>query len=51
MTIGRKKLVDSQFPEAVQKRDGYIITKPLEWYLTAFLCAHGWMLVKQPYFF
>ena len=31
MTIGRKKLVDSQFPEEVQKQDGYIIKKPLEW--------------------
>jgi len=31
MTIGRKKLVDSQFPEEVQKRDGYILKKPLEW--------------------
>lgn len=31
MTIGRKKLVDSQFPEEVEKRDGYIIKKPLEW--------------------
>jgi uncharacterized LabA/DUF88 family protein len=30
-TIGRKKLVDSQFPPEVKKRDGYILRKPEEW--------------------
>jgi uncharacterized LabA/DUF88 family protein len=31
LTIGRKKLVDSQFEIKVKKRDGYILRKPLEW--------------------
>ncbi len=31
MIIGRKKLVDSQFPYEVKKRDGYILRKPSEW--------------------
>jgi uncharacterized LabA/DUF88 family protein len=31
MTIGRKKLVDSQFGDEVQKKDGYILRKPKEW--------------------
>ena len=31
MTIGRKKLVDSQLPNEVQKRDGYILKKPNDW--------------------
>jgi uncharacterized LabA/DUF88 family protein len=30
-TIGRKKLVDAQFPVKVKKRDGYEILKPLDW--------------------
>ena len=30
-TIGRKKLVDSQFPIKVQKKDGYVLSKPLDW--------------------
>ncbi len=31
MTIGRKKLVDSQFGDEVQKKDGYILRKPKDW--------------------
>ena len=31
ITIGRKKLVDSQFPEEVTKKDGYVIKKPGFW--------------------
>jgi len=31
MTIGRKKLVDSQFPEKVTKKDGFVLTKPDDW--------------------
>lgn len=31
MTIGRKKLVDSQFEKEVSKKDGYIIKKPKNW--------------------
>lgn len=31
LTIGRKKLLDSQFPEQIQKKDGYILLKPTEW--------------------
>jgi len=31
MTIGRKKLADSQLPNEVQKTDGYILRKPSEW--------------------
>ena len=31
MVIGRKKLVDSQLPNEVQKKDGYILRKPKEW--------------------
>jgi uncharacterized LabA/DUF88 family protein len=31
MTIGRKKLIDSQFDEEVTKRDGFILKKPKEW--------------------
>jgi hypothetical protein len=31
LTIGRKKLVDSQFPFHVIKSDGYLLTKPLNW--------------------
>lgn len=30
-TIGRKKLVDAQFPTKVQKKDGFEISKPLDW--------------------
>ncbi len=29
--IGRKKLFDSQFPEEVTKKDGYVLHKPSEW--------------------
>lgn len=31
MTIGRKKLFDSQFDEEVKKKDGYILKKPTNW--------------------
>ena len=31
MIIGRKKLKDSQFPESVTKKDGYILKRPGEW--------------------
>jgi hypothetical protein len=31
ITIGRKKLIDSQFPIEVKKSDGYIIRKPNGW--------------------
>lgn len=31
LTIGRKKLVDSQFSEEVQKNDGYVLRKPNSW--------------------
>jgi uncharacterized LabA/DUF88 family protein len=31
ITIGRKKLVDSQFANEVQKKDGYILRKPKDW--------------------
>jgi uncharacterized LabA/DUF88 family protein len=31
LTIGRKKLVDSQFAIEVTKRDGYILKKPKDW--------------------
>lgn len=30
-TIGRKKLVDSQFTNSVQKKDGFILNKPKDW--------------------
>jgi hypothetical protein len=30
--IGRKKLADSQFPNELTKKDGYVLTKPKEWY-------------------
>lgn len=29
--IGRKKLKDSQLPDTVIKRDGYVLTRPAEW--------------------
>lgn len=29
--IGRKKLIDSQFPAELKKSDGYILRKPSEW--------------------
>jgi hypothetical protein len=29
--IGRKKIMDSQFPDEVIKRDGYVLKKPVEW--------------------
>jgi len=32
LIIGRKKLVDSQFPLEIKKKDGYILKKPPEWY-------------------
>ena len=31
LTIGRKKLVESQFAETVMKRDGFILRKPADW--------------------
>jgi uncharacterized LabA/DUF88 family protein len=31
MTIGRKKLIDSQFELEVRKKDGFILRKPKEW--------------------
>lgn len=31
MIIGRKKLVDSQLPDSITKRDGFILKKPSEW--------------------
>lgn len=31
LTIGRKKLVDSQFSEEITKKDGYILKKPKDW--------------------
>jgi uncharacterized LabA/DUF88 family protein len=31
LTIGRKKLVDSQFDNDITKSDGYILKKPKEW--------------------
>ncbi|MBU1013302.1 MAG: NYN domain-containing protein [Bacteroidetes bacterium] len=31
ITIGRKKLADSQFAEEVTKKDGYILKKPNDW--------------------
>ncbi len=31
-TIGRKKLLDSQFDTEVHKKDGYILRKPIEWF-------------------
>lgn len=30
-TIGRKKLKDSQFPDKVKKKDGYILSRPEKW--------------------
>lgn len=29
--IGRKKLMDSQFPDEIVKPDGYVLKKPAEW--------------------
>ena len=29
--IGRKKIMDSQFPENVTKKDGFVLNKPREW--------------------
>lgn len=31
MTIGRKKLSDSQFNQNVTKKDGYVLSKPKDW--------------------
>jgi uncharacterized LabA/DUF88 family protein len=31
LTIGRKKLVESQFEEKITKKDGYILSKPKIW--------------------
>jgi uncharacterized LabA/DUF88 family protein len=31
LTIGRKKLVESQFEEKVAKKDGYLLSKPKVW--------------------
>ena len=30
-TIGRKKLADSQFPESIRNRDGYVLHRPSSW--------------------
>jgi len=30
-TIGRKKLIDSNFPDEVKKQDGYILRRPERW--------------------
>lgn len=32
LTIGRRKLADSQFDIEVYKRDGFVLKKPKEWY-------------------
>lgn len=29
--IGRKKLQDSQFPDALRKPDGFVLKRPLSW--------------------
>ncbi|NTW17334.1 MAG: NYN domain-containing protein [Syntrophaceae bacterium] len=31
MTIGRRKIIESQFPETVQKNDSFILSRPNEW--------------------
>jgi len=31
LTIGRKRMVDCQFPSDIMKKDGYILRKPLGW--------------------
>lgn len=31
LTIGRKKLLDSQFSNEVTKRDGYVLNRPITW--------------------
>ncbi|WP_396157799.1 NYN domain-containing protein [Flavobacterium sp.] len=31
LTIGRKKLVESQFNDSVTKKDGYVLNKPKNW--------------------
>ena len=31
MSLGRKKLSNNQFPASVEKTDGFILQKPLEW--------------------
>lgn len=31
LTIGRRKLLQYQFPNEVQKRDGFILRRPVEW--------------------
>lgn len=31
MTLGRKKLTDSQFPDDVIKSDGFVLKRPAEW--------------------
>lgn len=31
LTIGRKKLVDSQFSPDIQKKDGFVLKKPKDW--------------------
>ncbi|MEI6848172.1 MAG: NYN domain-containing protein [Chlorobiaceae bacterium] len=32
MMIGRKRIVDSQFNETVKKNDGFILSKPSDWF-------------------
>jgi hypothetical protein len=31
LIIGRKRIIENQFPEEVTKADGYILHKPAEW--------------------
>jgi len=31
MTIGRKKLLDSQFPDQVSKKSGFVLKRPITW--------------------
>ena len=31
MVIGRKKLLDSQLPNEVTKKDGFVLKKPTSW--------------------
>lgn len=31
MVLGRKKIAESQFPDEVKKKDGFVLKKPIEW--------------------
>lgn len=31
LIIGRKRIIENQFPEEVTKADGYVLNKPAEW--------------------